>query len=111
MNKKTSILIKKLGKKYPMYEISTKNFLPPEVNEVEVNGKQVVEKIHEAVVQIIVFQSEHAEVDVPFAGGIKTIKESKSNILRKVDGMGRGSSKTAAVASATVDAINALGIF
>ena len=111
MNRKLKLLIKKLNEKYPLYELTTKNFLQPDVKELTIAGQQVLEKTHTTVVQITVFEVVRVESVVPFGGELKSTKEDRAMVMKKVDGIGRGLTQAKAVEAATINAINALGIF
>lgn len=93
MNNKLKKLIPKLKKKFPHYDISFKNFMSPEVEEI---GDKLIKTYH-TVANITIFSDP---------------KEGEgSRILIKVDGFGEGISKSTAAESAIIHAINQLGIF
>lgn len=98
MKKELKKLIVKLGEEYPCYDISTKNFLQPDVQEKIVDGEEIRDITYCVVVQVTVF-TEHVE-----AG-------NNPRILVKVDGVGDGKSRIDAVENATIHAINQLGVF
>lgn len=98
MKKALKDLIIKLGDVYPCYDISTKNFLNPEVEEKIIDGEEVRIVTYSVVVQVTVFTEEVPEGQNP-------------RILKKVDGLGEGKNRIEAVENATIHAINQLGVF
>lgn len=99
MKKSLKDLIVKLKEVYPCYDISTKNFLQPDVQEKIVDGEEVRDITYSVIVQTTVFT--------------ETIPEGQQNprILVKVDGVGEGKTRIEAVENATIHSINQLGVF
>lgn len=101
MKKKLVDLIAKLKEAHPYYDISTKNFMAPDVVErlvkdEEGNMHEVRDQTHTVVMRVTVFG---------FIEGA-----TSARIERTADGIGEGGTRAEAVENATIEAIYMLGI-